>query len=288
MAERIRQRFLLGWAVMLVSAGVAACDSSPVAPRSAGAGAPMVATADTQAAAPADTSTTVTDLYANCDINNSCPTTGTVTVAEPGGNTTIGTFGPGYTSTVTVGGNNYGFQLGLINGSFIGIIWKNGAFVGYWGYCLFPNAMNNWYKTTDATGKVTIHWENHELDSNRRDTGQMYHYIYDPATNTLKVYHRDRNGNTKLIYQGAPIQSHGKLPPPDPAGANPYTNENQWTTGVPVPAVPTGTASTATPTSETATPATATESSTATAAMAARGRHWAEGRGAPAVPAPTP
>jgi hypothetical protein len=286
MADLIRRRLLLGWAVMLVGAGVAACDSPIVAPRSVGGGAPLVATADTQAAAPVADS--VSDLYANCDINNSCPTTGTVTVTEPGGNATIGTFGPGYTSTVTVGGNNYGFQLGLINGSFIGIIWKNGAFAGYWGYCLFPNAMNNWYKTTDPTGKVYIHWENHELDSNRKDTGQMYHYIYDPQTGTLKVYHRDRNGNTKLIYQGPPIQGHGKLPPPDPAGANPYTNENQWTNGVPVPAVPAGTTTTspATPTSETATPATETETmSAATAAMVARGRHWAEGRGAPA---PTP
>jgi len=285
MADRIRQRLLLGWAVVLVSAGVAACDSPIVAPRSVGGGAPLVATADTQAAATADTSTTTTDLYANCDINNSCPTTGTVTVAEPGGNATIGTFGPGYTSTVTVGGNNYGFQLGLINGSFIGIIWKNGAFAGYWGYCLFPNAMNNWYKTTDANGKVTIHWENHELDSNRKDTGQMYHYIYDPSTNTLKVYHRDRNGNTKLIYQGPPIKTHSKLPPPDPAGANPYTDESQWTTGVPVPAVPAGTT---TSTGTTTTAPTSGTMSTSTAAVGVRGRHWAEGRGAPATPAPIP
>jgi len=282
MTDRSRRRFLLGWAVMLVSAGVAACDSSIVAPYSTGGSRALVAVPVTEVAV-ADSDTT--DLYANCDINNNCPTTGTVTVAEPGGNTTIGTFGPGYTSTVTVGGNTYGFQLGLINGSFIGIIWKNGVFAGYWGYCLFPNAMNNWYKTTDpVTGKVYIHWENHELDSNRNDTGQMYHYIYDPQTNTLKVYHR-KNGTTKLIYQGPPIQGHGKLPPPDPAGANPYTNENQWTTGVPVPAVPQGTSTapgTATPGTETATAGTM---SAATAATAAHGRHWAEGRGAPA---PTP
>jgi hypothetical protein len=190
---------------------------------------------------------------------------------------------------VTVGGNNFGVQIGLINGSFIGVIWKNGVFAGYWGYCLFPNAQNYWYKTTDA-GKTYIHWENHELDSAGHDTGQQYHYIYDPQTNTLKVYHRDRNGNTKLIYQGPPIQGHGKLPPPDPAGANPYTNENQWTTGVPVPATPAGTTTTApgTPTpGTTTTPGTLTPGGSMSPTMSsgtAPIRHRSTGGGLPVAP----
>jgi hypothetical protein len=285
MEDRIRRRFLLGWAVMLVSAGVAACDS-PVAPRSMGGGPALVAMADTQAGAPAAAADSTTWFYEGCGtIYNNCPTTDSVTVAEPGGNVKIGTFGPKWTQPVTIGGDNYGFQLGVKNGSFIGIIWKNGTFVGYWGYCLFPNAWNDWYKTTDATGKVLIHWVNHELDSKGKKTGQRYEYVYDPATNTLKVYHRDKNGNTKLVYQGPPIKSHGKLPPPDPAGADPYTNENQWTTGVPVPPTPAGTTTApATTTPETATPATGTPSTT-TSSVISRTRHRSGG-GGPMVTTP--
>lgn len=287
-----RRRYLLSWAMLVVSAGVAACDSPTAAPLSTGGGRALVAVAESASTvAAADTA----DLFPGCSINNGCPTTGTVTVPETGGNSTIGTFGPQWTAPVTVGGANYGFQIGLVNGSFIGIIWKNGVFQGYWGYCLFPNAQNNWYQTTDpATGKTYLHWENHELDSNRNDTGQVYHYIYDPSTNTLKVYHRDRNGNTKLIYQGPPIKDHGKLPPPDPAGANPYTNENQYTTGVPVPAVPAapatgttgpGTATTDTLSSGTFTPRTMSESTSAVrSSVAAPSRHWATGTGAPVAP----
>jgi hypothetical protein len=281
MTDRSRRRLLLGWAVMLVSAGVAACDS-PVAPRSVRDGAALVALADTQAGAPAAAADSTSWFYEGCGtIYNTCPTTGTVTVAEPGGNATIGTFGPQWTQPVTVGTDNYGFQLGVIGGSFIGVIWKNGTFVGYWGYCLFPAAWNDWYKTTDAAGKVLIHWVNHELDSKGNKTGQRYHYIYDPATNTLKVYHRDKNGTTKLVYQGPPIKSHSKLPPPDPAaGAGPYTNENQWTTGVPVPPTPTAPATTtpSTTTPSTATPSTETSSS-GMSSVISRGGHRAGGGG---------
>lgn len=266
MSDWMRRRWLFGWAVMLVSAGVAACDSAVTAPTSTGRG--LVATEPATAVAVADSDTT--SLWTpSCDLTNHCTPTDSVRVTEPGGNVTIGTFDSTTTATVTVGGNTYKFQLGLtgVGGSFIGILWKNGAFVGYWGYCLFPNAMNSQYKTTDpATGKVYIHWENHELDSANHDTGQMYHYIYDPQTNTLKVYHR-KNGTTTLIYQGPPIQSHNKLPPPDPApGAGPYTGENQYTNPAPVPPTPTGTATPTSPTTRTGTSMdTATPSTTSNA-----------------------
>jgi hypothetical protein len=286
MADRIRRRFLLGWAVMLVSAGVAACDSSPVAPSTEGSRALAATTTETVAA---DTATqagaadSTSWFYEGCGtIYNTCPTTDSVTVAEPGGNVKIGTFGPQWTQPVTIGTDKYGFQLGVVGGSFIGVIWKNGTFVGYWGYCLFPRAWNDWYKTTDATGKVLIHWVNHELDSKGNKTGQRYEYVYDPQTNTLKVYHRDKNGNTKLVYQGPPIKTHSKLPPPDPAGADPYTNENQWTTGVPVPATPTAPDTT---TPGTATPTTGT-SSTGMSSAVARTGHWSGGGGPMVTTAP--
>jgi hypothetical protein len=240
MPNWIRRKLLPGCATVLASAILAACGDSPVAPRHADPSRTLIVTMDTAAAvAVADTSNLWTP---DCNLDNFCTPTGSVTVPEPGGNFTIGTFNSTWSATLTVGGNTYKYQMGLtgVGGSFIGILWKNGTFAGYWGYCLFENAKNRQYKTTDpATGKVSIHWENHELDTAGNLTGEMYHYIYDPQTNTLKVYHRQRNGTTSLIYQGAPIKNHGKLPPPDPApGAGPYTNENQYLFGRPVPPVP--------------------------------------------------
>jgi len=271
MSDWMRRSRLLAWAVMVVSAGVAACDSAVTAPTTTGRG--LVSTETTQQAAAVADSDTTSLWTPSCDLTNHCTPTDSVTVAEPGGNVKIGVFDSTTTAKVTVGGNTYKFQLGLtgVGGSFIGILWKNGTFVGYWGYCLFPNAMNKTYKTTDpATGKVYIHWENHELDSANHDTGQMYHYIYDPQTNTLKVYHQ-KNGTTTLIYQGPPIQSKNKLPPPDPApGAGPYTGEGQYTNPAPVPATPTGT-TTATPTTGTATPTTGTSSTSSTGSVRAGG-----------------
>jgi hypothetical protein len=232
--------------MLLASATLAACGDSPVASRYADPSRTLIPVADTATAAPTGAAVADTDTSAlwtpDCGLNNFCTPTDSVTVAEPGGNFTIGTFNPTWSTTLTTGGNTYKYQMGLtgVGGSFLGILWKNGAFAGYWGYCLFPNANNAQYKTTDpATGKEYIHWQNHELDSANNDTGEMYHYIYDPQTNTLKVYHRQRNGSTSLIYQGAPIKDHGKLPPPDPApGTGPYTNESQYTSGRPVPPTP--------------------------------------------------
>lgn len=241
MPNWMKRTLLPVWAMLLAGA-LAACGDSPVAPRGPDARLTLVPSLDTAVAVAVLDSDTSSLWTPNCSLTNNCQPTDSVTLPEPGGNVTIGTFNPTWSATQTVGGNTYKYQMGLttVGGSFVAILWKNGAFAGYWGYCLFPNANNNQYKTTDpVSGNTYTHWENYELNSAGNPTGEMYHYIFDPQSGTLKVYHRQRDGSTRLIYQGAPIKDHGKLPPPDPAaGAGPYTNENQYTTGRPVPAVP--------------------------------------------------
>jgi hypothetical protein len=117
--------------------------------------------------------------------------------------------------------------------------------IGFIGRCSL--ATNETYIVDDGvTGKPRwVHWINRS-----RDESEYYHYIYDAATNTLKIYHH-RNGKTIEIYKGPPIQDPSKIPPPDPPSAD-------WSTP---DSASTGTAGTAPPTQPGTTTGTTTAAS---------------------------
>jgi hypothetical protein len=266
-------RVLLKWCVLALAAGAAACDSPTVtdAPYSvnvpAGSRVLTPVTADTAVAV-----TDTADLFPNCTVDSSrCPGTGTKTLTEPDGTPTkIRTLGDSAKTTITVGTSKFTFELAIrdnnspTGGDFIGVIYKDGVFVGYFGYCVYLDGVNSQYTTTDGAGNTYIHWENTHADTTKKD---MYHYIYDPKNNELKIYHKKADGTTVLVYQGPPIKNAENIPPPDPAaGAGPYTGENQYAPGsIPTTGTSTGTTGGTTTTSPTSpTPTTGTTTTTRT------------------------
>jgi hypothetical protein len=229
---------LFGW-VAALSVLAAACDSPTLAP-SARAGILINAPFSFDTALVRDTMVSVadsdtTDLWPDCTVDSSrCPGTDTIKIAQPNGDTVpVRVFGPGEQTTIVVGQDTFVFQLGILNednstgGDLMGIVWKDGEFAGYFGHCVFGDGDNREYITTDPlTGKQYIHWENFHQDTTNTE---MYHYIYDPSTNTLKIYHRPNGGTAVLIYQGPPIKDIHNTPPPDPQPGNgPYTSESQF------------------------------------------------------------
>lgn len=130
----------------------------------------------------------------------------------------------------------YGAALG--SDDFIGIIGEDrnndgmisypSEVIGFWGRCSL--ATNDTYSVNDpATGKPRwVHWENY--DANQEE---MYHYIYDPVTGKLKIFHRHKDGTTVQVYEGPPIQDPGKMPPPDPpSGGSASTPVNGSSSGM--------------------------------------------------------
>ncbi|MDB4950360.1 MAG: hypothetical protein JWM27_3009 [Gemmatimonadetes bacterium] len=175
-------------------------------------------------------------LFKRCGgVTTGCEGDDTVVIHEPGGGLTpVRVFTDSGSQVVVSGTDTVTAQLGIwdngdtTNGDFIGVLWRHGQFAGYWGHCSFVDGLNLQYTTTDPAGNVYIHWENTHANPN---DPEMYHYIYDPVHNTLKIYHRHSDGSTVLIYFGPPIQNADKLFPyvPDPpAGHGPWTNESQW------------------------------------------------------------
>ena len=284
-----RRKLPLRLLALALAMGAAACADSPTGtelPYSVNQPRTLVAmTETTSSTALADTTATAgdrdtTDLFPNCDVSGSrCPGTGTATITEPGGTTTkLRTLGADAKKDITVGTTKWTFELAIwdngsaTGGDFIGVIYKDGKFVGYFGYCVYIDGVNSQYTTKDAAGNVYIHWENTHADTTKKD---MYHYIFDPQKNVLKIYHKKTDGTTVLVYQGPPITHAKNLPPPDPAsGAGPYTEEKQFdrtgtmtsTTTPTTPTTTTPTTTSPTPTSPTPTspPPTTTSDTTAT------------------------
>jgi hypothetical protein len=275
-----RGRLLLGWAVVALGLGAAACDTPTMvrAPARPGAPGALVAIAvDTPAHV-----NMYSDSFNRC-VTTGCDGVGTTTITEPGGSTApMRTLGDPAKKTITIGSDTYVFEVAIwdivnsSHGDFMGIIRKNGTFVGYWGMCALDGGHNDWYTTTDpATGKKLIHWRNY--GGIRADTGKVYHYIYDPATNLIKVYYKGPNETTgRLIYQGPPIKHVSNMPPPDPGpGHAPYTSESDYDTTLATGTGSGGTTSGTSPgtTGGTGTPPGAgTTNATAGSAMLSRGR----------------
>jgi hypothetical protein len=236
-----RRRLLMGWAVGVLGLGAAACES-PTAPAT---GTRTGATEWLIAAAPATGMTLDTLTIAKldttrfkCVAGNDCPGVDTITVKLPG-NDSLRLIELDSTSKqkVIVGTDTFVFQIGIWDrvppnpGDFIGIIWKNGKFAGFWGHCSMEPADNWEYITRDpVTGKVEVHWFNR-----RRTDGKQYHYIYDPKTGKLKILYTPPGSTVETpIYDGPPIQHPRNIPPPIPAaGHGPWTGENQYDSTLP-------------------------------------------------------
>jgi hypothetical protein len=216
---------------------VAACETPTLAPPGAAPGdgpAALIGVAnhsmalapDSAVASAADTDT----IWFPIDsVNTGDPWPDTIKVGLPAGDTiSVRTLGDSGKVKVVVGADTFVYQIGVwengsaSNGDFIGIIWKNGQFAGFWGHCSIK--WNDWYFSRDpATGRIYLHWKNTSAT-----TAWTYHYILDPQTNVMKIYHRRPDGSVVLVYRGAPIQKQGNLPPPDPpAGQGPWTSEAQ-------------------------------------------------------------
>jgi hypothetical protein len=230
-----RRGIRMGW-LAAVALLLAACDSPTLAPSAAvpaGGPARLAAVASTAAAdtavAPAADSDTIWFPIGPVSTTGTWPDS--FRLGLPGGDTiTVRTLaGDSGEAKVVVGADTFVFQVGVwsngssSNGDFIGIIWKNGQFAGFWGHCSLHS--NDWYFTRDpATGKIYAHWKN-TLDPS---TPWTYHYIYDPQRNVLKIYHRKPDGSVVLVYLGPPVKKTTNLPPPDPpAGHGPWTSEAQ-------------------------------------------------------------
>ncbi len=256
------RRLLFGWAAALAVA-VSACDSPTVAPTAAPAESRRLIGHETTTTttATADTATRA-ELFPKCTVSSSrCEGTDTIKIAQPGGDTIkVRTFDANSKNTMIFGGDTVVMQLGILDvnnatgGDFIYIIWRDGVFSGYFGHCAFVDGNNKEYITTDSTGKKLVHMENSHQDTTNNE---VHHYVYDPATNKLKVYHR-KNGETteRLIYDGPPIKNISNVPPKDPpAGQGPYTSESQLSST-------SGTGSTGTGTTGTGTTGTGTTGTT--------------------------
>ena len=121
--------------------------------------------------------------------------------------------------------------------------------IGFWGRCTL--ATNQTYSKNDpATGKPRwIHWENYDSDEE-----EMYHYIFDPVTNNLKIFHRHEDGRVVQVYDGPPIKDPGKMPPPDPQAS---TTTGTTTTTASTPGTTTTASTPGTTTGTTTAPTTA-------------------------------
>jgi hypothetical protein len=229
------RRLLFGWTAALAVA-VSACDSPTLERVTAPAESTrlIVLETTTTTATTADTATRA-DLFPKCTVSSSrCEGTDTIKIAQPGGDTVrVRTFDENSKNTMIFGGDTVVMQLGILDvnnatgGDFIYIIWRDGQFAGYFGHCAFVDGNNKEYITTDSTGKKLVHMENSHQDTTNNE---VHHYVYDPETNKLKVYHR-KNGETteRLIYDGPPIKNIANVPPKDPpAGQGPYTSEAQF------------------------------------------------------------
>ncbi|HET6229489.1 MAG TPA: hypothetical protein VFE05_05365 [Longimicrobiaceae bacterium] len=256
-----RRRLMLGWSVVALALGAAACDSPTdplTAPRPASrlVATGTMATATLDSAAVARDSTPVCSF--TCTVWDSTPGVDTVVIRTPGGDSIrLREFGPQGQSKIVVGGDTFTLQVGVwdkgtTHGDFLGVLRKNGQVVGYWGHCSLVGGINaQWVETDPATGKKYVHWKNWATGG--VDAGKTYHYIYDPQTNTLKIYYQgpgDTSG--RLIYQGPPIGHATKIPSPVPAAGTWYTDESQYTSSGAAPgATAPGHAATTTPTTKT-------------------------------------
>jgi|GEM_PF-2186232 len=256
------RRLMFGWAAALAVA-VSACDAPTLSPVAAPAESIRLIAPATPTATTADTATRA-DLFPKCTVSSSrCEGTDTIKIAQPGGDTVrVRTFDENSKNTMIFGGDTVVMQLGILDvnnatgGDFIYVIWRDGQFAGYFGHCAFVDGNNKEYITTDSTGKKLVHMENSHQDTTNNE---VHHYVYDPATNKLKVYHR-KNGETteRLIYDGPPIKNIANVPPKDPpAGQGPYTSEAQLSST-------TGTGTTGTGTTGTGTTGTGTTGTTGT------------------------
>lgn len=222
-----RRRMLFSW-VAALSIAAAACDSPTFAPRSADPAGPTRLVATTTAVAARE------DLFPNCTLTSSqCEGTGSISITEPDGDKIpVRTSDNTTKRTLVVGQDTFVFQVGIhdvdneTGGNFLFIIWKNGQFVGYFGQCLWEDGDNKAYMVTE-NGKTYIHYENtHQPPST---STEMWHYIYDPQTNTLKIFYRPNGGTAVEVYRGPPIKNQENLRPPLPQnGAGPWTSENQF------------------------------------------------------------
>jgi hypothetical protein len=269
------RRLLLTAAALGLTMAAAACDS-PTAPHRPLPRPEMTGTsasaliAATPTTVVADTPKPV-DMYSDsfiCNVSSQCPGTGKDTITETGGTKTpLRTLGTPARKTITVGGVTYTFdvsiwdKVNITGGDFVGVIKKNGTFAGYWGHCYFGDGVNAWYTTVEG-GKTLVHWVNSHGDTTNTET---YHYVYDPSTGKLKIYHR-LNGaaGETLIYDGPPIQHARNLNPPDPAPGKPaWTGESQFDSTVPATTGgttgTTGGTGTATPTTGTTSPTLSTD-----------------------------
>jgi hypothetical protein len=235
------RRLLLTAAALGLTMAAAACDS-PTAPFEAPRPASRLVAIEAGTTATLDTATVAPQVHDStsicsftCTVWDTDPGVDTITIRQPGGDSIrFRELGPQGQSKIGVGTDSFTLQVGIWDkgtphGDFLGVLRKNGQIVGYWGHCSLEGGINaQWVETDPATGKKYVHWKNWATSG--VDAGKTYHYIYDPQTNTQKIYYQgpgDTSG--RLIYQGPPIQTAGKIPPPVPAAGTWYTGESQYT-----------------------------------------------------------
>jgi len=73
--------------------------------------------------------------------------------------------------------------------------------VGMFGLCIFPNADNEVWRESDASGNY-VYWKNIEMTRERRATGQYLLYVYHVEANELTVVHSQDGAKETVMHRG--------------------------------------------------------------------------------------